>query len=68
MVEVDDGLFEADRDEQADDNGGDVNEEALPGMQGFMRCVDFQHGFRVFLNGSRYARQRTGLCRVRSVV
>jgi hypothetical protein len=45
MVEVDDGLFEADRDEQAEDNGGDVNEEAFPGMQGFMRAWTSSMGF-----------------------
>jgi hypothetical protein len=36
LVEVFDRLFKANRDEQADDDRGDMYEETLPGVDGFM--------------------------------
>jgi hypothetical protein len=39
-----DGLFEAYGDEQADDDGGDVDEEVFPRVGGFVRRVDVEHG------------------------
>jgi hypothetical protein len=39
-----DGLFEADGDEQADDDGGDVDEEVAPGVGGLVGRVDVEHG------------------------
>jgi hypothetical protein len=38
-----DCLFKADRDEEADDDSGDVNEEAFPGVHRFLRGVNFEH-------------------------
>jgi hypothetical protein len=35
-----DGLFEADRDEQADADSGDVDEEVAPGVGGGVGWVD----------------------------
>ena len=46
MVNELDGLFEADGDEQADDDGGDVDEEVSPGGGGMVRRMDFEHGGR----------------------
>src|SRR6516164_7054526 len=43
MVKVLDGLFEANRDEQAEDDGGDVDEEVAPGGGGVVRRVDVDH-------------------------
>ncbi len=43
MVEVFDGLLEADGDEQADDDGGDVDEEVFPSVGGFVGRVDVEH-------------------------
>ena len=40
MMEVFDGLLEADGDEQAEDDGGDVDEEVAPGGGGVVRRVD----------------------------
>jgi hypothetical protein len=44
MVEPLDGLFEADRDQQADDEGGDVDEEVAPGVGRVGRRVDVEQG------------------------
>ena len=44
VVEVLDGLFEAYGDEEADDDGGDVDEEVAPGGGGVMGWVDVEHG------------------------
>ena len=44
VVEVLDGLFEADGDEEADDDGGDVDEEVSPGAGGVMCGMDVEHG------------------------
>jgi hypothetical protein len=43
VMEVLDGLFEADGDEQADDDGGDVEEEVAPGVGGGVGWVDVEH-------------------------
>jgi hypothetical protein len=43
VVDGFDGLFEADGDEQANDDGGDVDEEVAPGAGGVVRWVDFEH-------------------------
>jgi hypothetical protein len=39
-----DGLFEADRDEDADRDRTDVNEEVFPGVIGLLRRVNVDHG------------------------
>ena len=44
VVEGFDGLLEADGDEQADDDGGDVEEEVAPGVGGVVGRVDVEHG------------------------
>ena len=44
VVEVFDGLLEADGDQQADDDGGDVNEEVALGVGGVVWRVDVEHG------------------------
>ena len=46
MMPVDgfDGLFEIDGDEQADADGGDVDEEVAPGVGGGVGRVDVEHG------------------------
>jgi hypothetical protein len=40
MMDGFDGLFEADGDEEADDDGGDVDEEVAPGVGGGVGRVD----------------------------
>jgi hypothetical protein len=44
MVEVLDCLLEADGDEQANTDGGDVDEEVAPGVGGGVGRVDVEHG------------------------
>ena len=44
MVEELDCLFEADGDQEADDDGGDVDEEVAPGVGGVVGRVDVEHG------------------------
>jgi hypothetical protein len=44
VMEVLDGLFEADGDEEAEDDGGDVDEEVAPGAGGVVWRVDVEHG------------------------
>ena len=39
-----DGLLQADGDEQADGDGGDVNDEVAPSMGGVFGRVDVEHG------------------------
>ena len=39
-----DGLLEADGDDEADDDGGDVDEEVAPGVGGAVGWVDVEHG------------------------
>jgi len=43
VVEELDGLLEADGNEEADDDGGDVDEEVAPGMGGGVGRMDVQH-------------------------
>jgi hypothetical protein len=43
VVEVFNGLLEADGDEEADDDGGDVDEEVFPGVSGFVGRVYVEH-------------------------
>ncbi len=43
VVDGFDGLLEADGDEQADADGGDVEEEVLPGVSGLVGWVDVEH-------------------------
>ena len=45
MVEKLDGLLQTDGDEQADDDSGDVDEEVLPGVRGFVRRMNIEHGW-----------------------
>jgi hypothetical protein len=49
VVEVLDGLLEADGDEKADDDGGDVDEEVAPGVGGGVGRVYVEH-LRPFTN------------------
>jgi hypothetical protein len=44
MVEIFDGLLEADGDQQAEDDGGDVDEEVAPGGGSVVGGVDVEHG------------------------
>ncbi len=37
------GLLEAHRNDEADDDGGDVDEEVFPGVGGFVGRVDVEH-------------------------
>ena len=53
VVEVLDGLFEADGDEQAEDDGGDVDEEVAPGAGGVVGRVDVEHGCGFLLGAGR---------------
>jgi hypothetical protein len=39
-----DSLLEADGDEEADADGGDVDEEVFPGVGGLVGRVDIEHG------------------------
>jgi hypothetical protein len=43
MVDGFDGLLEADGDEETEDDGGDVDEEVAPGVDGFVGRVDVEH-------------------------
>ena len=43
MVDGFDALLEADGDEQADADGGDVDEEVAPGVSGLVGRVDVEH-------------------------
>ncbi len=52
MMKVFYGLFEGDGDQEADDDGGDVDEEISPGVGGVVRWVDIEHGSG-FLRGVR---------------
>ena len=45
MVDELDRLLKADGDEEADDDGGDVEEEVTPGVGGVVGRVDVEHGF-----------------------
>jgi hypothetical protein len=45
VVDSLDGLLNSDGDEQADDDGGDVDEEVAPGVGGLVGRVDVEHGF-----------------------
>ena len=49
VVEELDRLFEADGDEQADNDGGDVDEEVAPVVGGVVRWVDVEHGRSLIL-------------------
>jgi len=44
VVEVFDGLLQADGDEQADADGAYVDEEVFPGVGGGVGRVDVEHG------------------------
>ena len=44
LVEHFNALLETDGDEQADDDGDDVDEEVAPGACGVVRWVDVKHG------------------------
>lgn len=44
VMEELDGLFEADSDEEANNDGGDVDEEIAPGVGGVMGRVNVEHG------------------------
>ena len=51
VVDGFDGLFEGDGDEEADDDGGDVDEEVAPGAGGVVGRVDVEHGVGVLFGG-----------------
>ena len=44
LMEVLEGLLQAESDEDAEDDGADVDEEIGPGVVGFVRWVDVDHG------------------------
>jgi hypothetical protein len=44
MMDCFDHLFKAYGDEEADDDGGDVDEEVAPSAGGVMRWMDIEHG------------------------
>ena len=48
MVEELDCLFEADGDQEADDDGGDVDEEVAPGVGGVAGWVNVEHGLLLY--------------------
>jgi hypothetical protein len=54
-----DGLFEAYGDEEADDDGGDVNEEVSPAVDGSVGRLDVEHAAELL--GDRYFFSDTGL-------
>ena len=54
MVEGLDGLLKTNSDDEADDDGGDVNEEVAPGVGGFVGRVDVEQ--RGLLGPARTAR------------
>jgi hypothetical protein len=43
VVEVLDGLFEADSNEQTDDDSGEVDKEGFPSMDVLVRSVNVEH-------------------------
>jgi hypothetical protein len=66
VVEVFNGLLEADGNEKAEDDGGDVDEEVAPAGGGVMGRVDVEHGCGFFRRGcGRFGgirwRQRDGV-------
>lgn len=69
VMEKLDGLFKGDGDEEAENDGGDVNEEVAPGSGGVVRRVNVQHGvvlLRILgILGNLGARLRSGRLRVR---
>jgi len=52
VVEVLDGLFEPNCDEQADSDGRNMDEKILPCAHGVVRWMDIEHRYCVFLVGS----------------
>jgi hypothetical protein len=59
MMEILDGLLEADGDEEADDDGGDVDEEVAPGVGGGVGWVDVEQGGGLRRRWWRMGRART---------
>lgn len=57
LMEVLDRLLDADGDEQAYDDGCDVNEEVAPGVGGMVRGVDVEHPSSSYRRGSLIVRQ-----------
>ena len=51
VVEVIDGLFEPNRDEQADCDGRDMDGKILPCAHDFVGCMNLEHSYCVFLIG-----------------
>jgi hypothetical protein len=43
-------LFEADGDQQADGDGGDMSEKVVPRVRGSVGAVDVEHSYCVFLS------------------
>jgi hypothetical protein len=56
MVQVFNRLFEADGDEQAEDDGGDVDEEVAPGAGGVVGGVDVEHVGGLLLRSGGFRR------------
>ena len=52
VVDPLDGLFNCDGDQQADDDGGDVDEEVAPGMGRLVGWVDVKHKVPGALSGA----------------
>lgn len=52
FVEVDDRLLKADGDEQANDDGGDVNQEVFPCVHRRMGRMYLKRGFCRLLNSN----------------
>jgi len=53
VVDPFDGGLEAERDEKADGDGGDVEEEVAPAVDGLVGWVDVEDGGRLLLGGRR---------------
>jgi hypothetical protein len=47
------GLFQADGDDQAKNNGGDMDEELAPGTSGVVRRMYIEHGGWLLRKGGR---------------
>ena len=47
------GLFEANRDDQTDHDGCDVNEKVFPGMHGLVGRMDFEHWRAILFDALR---------------
>ena len=52
VVDLFDGLLEADRNQESHADRRDVDKEVFPSVGSFMGSMNVEHGFRVFLSST----------------